>query len=334
MIKSETFYENNFSIPHGIINSADEQENIFTLITNNACIKEIKRVLSHELKKDYHPSLDPNLLLHSVKLQKYEVGMLLLDYGIEVNAQDDSGNTALHILAKKTFSSSLANRIISLGADMNKKNHAGYSPFHYALINTWTNFSKEELSNCITSLEDSLAYHMFNEKASLIELDPDFQSPLHIAIQNKLWVLAENMIKRGAPINIKNNEGRTPLHLAAKYGLISLTRDLIQHGADVNARDHYKCSPLHLAAINQYEKVSKVLLNHNASPNLQNLNGDTPLHIWGRAPKKQLSGWLTLKKYGADDSIKNQEKKKPTLFGKLQIIKKLLPCHKQKKSPI
>ncbi|MFC1762656.1 ankyrin repeat domain-containing protein [Planctomycetota bacterium] len=48
---------------------------------------------------------------------------------------------------------------------------------------------------------------------------------------------AAALIKQGANVNAKDNDGRTPLHEAAMYGRFELAKLLVENGANVNSRD-------------------------------------------------------------------------------------------------
>jgi cytohesin len=58
----------------------------------------------------------------------------------------------------------------------------------------------------------------------------------------------ELLLKKGAPVNAKDMNGRTPLHEAASMGANGAIRLLVSHGASVNARDNAENTALHEAA--------------------------------------------------------------------------------------
>ncbi|KAF2245896.1 ankyrin, partial [Trematosphaeria pertusa] len=67
------------------------------------------------------------------------------------------------------------------------------------------------------------------------------------------------------------------LHFAAQEGSLPMTRSLLRHGAQVNAKEDEGLTPLHIAANGGYINVVSELLSHRAEPNAEDFSGRTPL---------------------------------------------------------
>ncbi|MDA8085716.1 MAG: ankyrin repeat domain-containing protein, partial [Nitrospiraceae bacterium] len=89
----------------------------------------------------------------------------------------------------------------------------------------------------------------------------------------------EVLIKQGADVNAKNNNGYTPLHRAAEFGHKDVAQTLIAHGADVNAKDNNGDTPLHEAAEGGQADIVKLLIAHGADINARDNAGRIPMQV-------------------------------------------------------
>lgn len=104
-----------------------------------------------------------------------------------------------------------------------------------------------------------------------------FDSPDHKAMRA--------LLKRGANVNGKEDDGGTPLHVAAFLSRASSVEALLASGADPNARDRHGKTPLHNAATPQptaspenATRTIHLLVAGGANLNARAANGNTPLH--------------------------------------------------------
>ncbi|ELU15080.1 hypothetical protein CAPTEDRAFT_39192, partial [Capitella teleta] len=104
---------------------------------------------------------------------------------------------------------------------------------------------------------------------------------------------------------IGDKEGRSALHLACATGKDYLVKCLLKNGADIDYRDNEGNSSLVLTLINLkdetvLERIVDLLIENGADVNISGHHGNTPLHCASRegmvwATKKLLDNEAELK---------------------------------------
>ncbi|XP_065571504.1 alpha-latrotoxin-Lhe1a-like [Artemia franciscana] len=119
--------------------------------------------------------------------------------------------------------------------------------------------------------------------ASLKEKRRKYYCPLakvkvQFAASRRQTQIVDCLLKHGADIDVRKNDGTSPLHLAASRGHIQIVDCLLKHEANIDVKTYDGTSPLHLAISRGHTQIVDCLLNHGAAVNVRNNNGASPLH--------------------------------------------------------
>lgn len=199
-----------------------------------------------------------NLLHVAARTSNAEIGKILADRGIDVNAVDYDGNTSLmecsqNTLVPRNNDIELATVLIQKGACLDMVNIYG----------------KTALMRAVDSRRWALAKLLIEKGA-----DPNLRDGQGELALHKMWYtdedeiatvsLARTLVKKCLHLEAQNQFGSTPLHLAAGKGLAKLVRLLLETGADTEATDHQGKRPLLLAVTSLRLQAVETLLEFGA----------------------------------------------------------------------
>ncbi|CAB0043456.1 unnamed protein product [Trichogramma brassicae] len=205
---------------------------------------------------------------------------------LRIDAVDQKGRTALH-LALANGCSSMAESLLTRGADQNIVDANGWSPLHAVC-----NRSFEEADRYGGSAVRFLEICRDLEKPLRVDArDNEGITPLHLALENLKGQAVLSLLSMGADPNLANPRGETPLHVICRTGgiaesfgerffqrLFEIT-DGMRRVVQLEARDESGKTPLHLALSYGDEELIGWLLRRGADPNSANANGSTPLQL-------------------------------------------------------
>ncbi|KAL2921246.1 Ankyrin repeat domain-containing protein chloroplastic [Bienertia sinuspersici] len=135
----------------------------------------------------------------------------LINYGIDVNAFDEDGLTALHkaIISKRQ---AVINHLLRESADPFVRDKDGATLMHYAVQ---------------TASSQSIKTLLLHDVDINLQ-DNDGWTPLHLAIQARRTDVVRLLLMKGADKTLKNKDGLTPLALCLYSGRDTKTYELIK----------------------------------------------------------------------------------------------------------
>uniref|UniRef100_A0ABD2WIX1 Uncharacterized protein n=1 Tax=Trichogramma kaykai TaxID=54128 RepID=A0ABD2WIX1_9HYME len=197
---------------------------------------------------------------------------------VQINAQDNEGNTSLH-LALKSRNDEAMKLLLRNGANPNVPNAKGLTPLHIIIDDYKIDYYMLELF--FETIDD------IQQTVQVNAQDNEGNTPLNLALICGKDKAMELLLRNGANPNVPNEKGLTSLHIMINeewinYNMLKLffeTNDDIQQTVQVDAQDNEGNTPLHLALLSESNmKAAKWLLRRGADPNLANVKGSTALH--------------------------------------------------------
>ncbi len=292
------------------------------------------------------PTTEQELTVHQMILNGQTANSKdLFQSRVDVNLQDENGNTPLHIAAQVN-NSDMAVFLLTQGALTEIQNNAGDTPLFTAIRNNSYEtardlvqmdaniFARDVLAK--TAFEAAIQNADFFDaiitpKTGLLH-DENGNTITHYATLAENTAAIEFIINKKLPVSDKNNAGEMPLDTAFKKNnsitSIHIAALLIQGNAtptygefdyferaiktrNTNLRFSDGQTPLQAAAIRNHPAVITYLLNNGASINTKDVSGATALHYAVRNSNTQIVQELLIA--GADTNSPDSSSKTPLL---------------------
>jgi len=263
-----------------------------------------------------------------------------LKYGIDVNKLYKS-KYGIHYMplhfATKNKQEEVAKLLISYGADVNAQDETGKPPIFYAVLNADLKITKLLLTNK-ANIKDNpklLNIAVWSECRETVQVllehgadvntrDECGRTALHFTAigeneelfrlcrsknPNVKGEIAKLLLSRGANVNAQTEKGTTTLHAASGQGYVKLVEALLQYNADVNTKFKNDVTPLHTATYNGHIEIVKVLLKFGANVDSKDKCGRTALYWASKKGQKQIV--TALLEHGADINVTTEKNRTP-----------------------
>jgi len=223
--------------------SSGDQARVVALLRNGADIEE-------------HNSHGWTPLMAASLHGQVDLARLLLDHGAVLHAVNAEGKAAIHYAAMRGGAEAVR-LLMRLGADMNAADTFGnYAPLHLAAAHCNRQIVQETCAALLAAGGDVDARSKWGTTA------------LWSAAIAGRGELVDFLLRHGADLETRDQQGRTVLIFVAKHGPIgNMVGRLVAHGADVDAQDDAGRTALMYAALAARRFVIDALLDGGADIN-------------------------------------------------------------------
>jgi len=230
-------------------NDAHETPLQIAALSDDSRIDIMKLMIDKGAKIHLKNKTNETPLHHAVRIDHVQ---LLLSAGVDIDAQNSNGETALDLTDNKYIRDLiLSEKKKKIEESTNKKFKPGYSSLHI----TSEQGDTIKVENILLTGVDVNA-----------RTDTYCHTALHLACNYGHTAIVELLLDNHADINAENKAGETPLHTAARSSQLQedIVQLLIKRGANVNSKTKQKKKPLHYAAQKGFKDVVRLLLDAGA----------------------------------------------------------------------
>ena len=242
---------------------------------------------------------------------------VFLSQGIDINVEDDKGNTPLFYAIRDSHDE-LAQFLIDQGADINYTDKNGYGPLHHAI---W--YGRAAMVKVLVSRGadvnlmpekgySSLHYAVWNEDVNTVKLLVDHGAQFNekdpggwTAFYNAVWggnrEIVDFLVSKGADIST--------FYMTAAMGDVAGVNTFLEQGLAVDTKDEMECTPLSWATCMGQVEVVKLLIAQGANVNLKLYGQATALHQAARVGNSDIAQLLITQ--GADVNAKEKDGRGP-----------------------
>ncbi|KAH8979869.1 ankyrin repeat-containing domain protein [Lactarius akahatsu] len=236
----------------------------------------VRMLLNHGVKSNAK-NRRGETALHVVSRGRYDskdgvrVAMLLLERGIDVNAQNNDRDSPLHS-ASFNGKIGIARVLLDHDAKVSAKNNRGETPLHQV--------SQGEYESQVDGV--GIAQLLLDRGVDVNAQDGNGATALHLASWSGKLEVARLFLEQAT---LKNDSVLTPLHVSSKgeYYSKNITPVLLTlvlvHPVDLNAQQKDLKTPLHFACFRGKPEIARLLLNHGGKADARNNQGDVETRL-------------------------------------------------------
>ena len=180
--------------------------------------------------------------------------------GMSPNVKEPSTGGSALISAATRGDLEMVNTLLRSGADVNQTDEKRFTALLRALQN-----DREEIANILVARP---------------ELDVNAQgeggaNALISFVARQRVPAVQDLLNRGANVNLPDSEGDTALNLAVQRGNVELVNLLLSKGADPNIKNKLGGTPLMWAGVFGHKEIAQILLDKGADPRAKDVDGMT-----------------------------------------------------------
>lgn len=218
-----------------------------------------------------------NALHYSANLGYYEIALLLIQEGADIEAKTEPHSLRPLHYAASSGCYEIAKELLDRSAEIDSVDTFGQTALHIAAIKG----------------SYGVAKLLLERGACINAQDHNYYTPLRVAVEHKHLDLCRLLIEFEADTNIRDSHELTALHLAVKQGDQQLVKIILQQQlTDINARTDFDYTALHFAAHSGDIDIVKALMNRGANIDAQDRDQNTAEAVAKLYEKAEILGIL------------------------------------------
>lgn len=231
-----------------------------------------KYLIEQGIDKDVKDAYGDTPIMLAVYTGNKEIFSLLVD-DVDLNVTDAMGNSLLH-LAAAADDCDVYNELVEKGLSVYAENQSGKTSLYYCgskemLENVMRHMKLESLDVALatellfSAVTPEIVDYLVDELGvSVNTLDADGNNALYYSMMNGTPEVFERLIKKGIDVDNVNNEGNTILHICAFENLVDFAQMLVEGNADKSILNADNLTAYEIAQEYQSKEIIELLGNN------------------------------------------------------------------------